>query len=52
MIIKKSNFIDFFTKIIFEQWICPPYHEKGECDSNRSVIKRKSRVFLLSGKFV
>ena len=49
---KFYKFYLYFKGIIFEQWICPPHYGKGECDSHGSVIKRKTRVFLLLGKYL
>ena len=33
------------------QITCPPYHGKGECDGHGAVIKRKARLYLLTGKW-
>jgi hypothetical protein len=31
------------------QITCPPQNGKGECDGHGAVVKKKARLFLLSG---
>jgi hypothetical protein len=37
-IIKILSLLDKYLLL----WVCPPYHDKGECDVNGTVIKKKA----------